>query len=156
MEQLVKLLKEFQANSVVFGHLIQGFYWNTESVLMRQSRIIYEEMYKDVFESVNNISNWLRKLGYDAPYTIEEFSYHQTLGNVKPDTYCGLEMAQHLIPINNDMLENIKILAELSFIKKEHGLYVFLSERISKHQEWSWHLNSILKLPPNPWKSLKD
>lgn len=156
MDQLTNALKQFQANTVIFSHLIQGFYWNTESVLMRQSRIIYEEMYTDTFNSLNEVSNWLRRLGSEAPYTIEEFSYHQTLGDVKPNTYCGLEMAQHLIPINNKMIEDIRVLAELSFIKKEHGLYNFISKRLEQHQTWAWQLNSILKLPPNPWKSLKD
>ena len=156
MNQLINSLKEFQSNSVVFYHLVHGFHWNTESTLMRQSRIIFEEIYKDVWESLHETSEWLRRLGAEAPYTLEEFSYHQTLGNVKPNTYCGVEMTMHLIPINEKMIVNIKDLLEQAYIKKEFGLVQFLSDRLKSHQTWNWQMTSHLKWPPNPWKSLKD
>lgn len=156
MDQLINSLKEFQSNSIVFYHLVHGFHWNTESTLMRQSRIIFEEIYKDVWESTHETSEWLRRLGSEAPYTLEEFSYHQTLGDVKPNTYCGVEMTIHLVPINEKMINLIKLLLEQSYIRKEFGLVQYLSERLKKHQTWNWQMTSHLKLPPNPWKSLKD
>lgn len=155
-KELIKSLQEFQANSVVFAHLVHGFNWNTESVLMRQSRIVYEEIYKDAENAVHEVSVWLRRLNGEAPYTLEEFIANQTLGNVKPATYCGVEMAQHLVPINQRMIEDIKILVEQAIVHREHGLVQFLSNRLGQHQEWDWFLQSSLKLPPNPWKSLKD
>lgn len=156
MNNLVKLLQTFQANSFVYTNLVRGFYWNTESVLMRQSRIVYEEIYKDSDAALGETSNWLRKLGAEAFYTIEEYSVNHTLGNVKPDTYCGVEMAQHLVPINKKMIDDIKILITSAYGNQEYALAQYLSERLSKHQEWNWFLESSLKLPPNPWKSLKD
>jgi DNA-binding ferritin-like protein len=95
-------------------------------------------------------------LGGEAPYTLEEYSLNQTLGNVKPDTYCGVEMAIHLTPINKKMIEQIKSLIKEANNNEEFGLVQHLSERLTKHQEWNWLLESSLKLPPNPWKSLKD
>jgi DNA-binding ferritin-like protein len=156
MEKLINLLKTFQANSVVYTNLVRGFFWNTESVLMRQSRIVYEDIYLDSEDGVHNTSTWLRRLGGEAPYTLEEYASNQTLGNVKPDTYCGVEMAIHLVPINKKMIEEIKNLISVANENKEYGLSSYLSERLSAHQEWNWFLESSLKLPPNPWKSLKD
>jgi hypothetical protein len=54
------------------------------------------------------------------------------------------------------MIEEIKILISTAIRFGEHGLVQHLSQRLSKHQEWNWFLESSLKLPPNPWKSLKD
>jgi starvation-inducible DNA-binding protein len=153
---LASSLKELQANVLVFSHLVQGFYWNTESVLMRQSRIVYEEMYRKSAKHVDEISNWLRRLDEEAPYTLEEFITNSSLGNVKPDTYCGVEMAMHLQPINNVMVNDIKFVIDQAILNKEHGLANYLSELLTDHQEWDWFLKSSLKLPPNPWKSLKD
>jgi DNA-binding ferritin-like protein len=123
---------------------------------MRQSRIVYEEMYNESLKSVDSISKWLRRLGQEALYTLEEFAEHQTLGNVKPNTYCGVEMAIHLEPINKRMIDDIKIVIDQALINKEYALATSLSEILLMHQEWNWFLNSSLKLPPNPWKSLKD
>jgi DNA-binding ferritin-like protein len=156
VDELSKPLKTFQANSIVFTNLVRGFVWNTESVLMRQSRIVYRDIYEDSEKAVDETSNWLRKLNIEALYTLEQYAEYQTLGNVKPDTYCGVEMAVHLVPINKKMIEEIKILISTAIRFGEHGLVQHLSQRLSKHQEWNWFLESSLKLPPNPWKSLKD
>jgi DNA-binding ferritin-like protein len=156
MKHLINSLKAFQSNSFVFTNLVKGFWLNTESVLMRQSQIVYKEIYLSADELLLETSLWLRRLGEEAPYTIEEFSYHQTLGNVKPDTYCGVEMAMHLVPINKKIIEDLKVLSEQAFIQKEFALLEHLNTATKKHKEWNWYLESSLKLPPNPWKSLKD
>jgi DNA-binding ferritin-like protein len=156
MENLILSLKQFQANSVVYYNLVRGFFWNTESVLMRQSRIIYQEIYKAAEISTEETSAWLRRLGAEASYTLEEFTSNQTLGNVKPETYCGVEMAIHLVPINKKMINEIKELIVKANENNEFGLAKHLSNRLEEHQEWNWFLESSLKLPPNPWKSLKD
>lgn len=156
MKQLINSLQSFQANSVVFMNLVKGFYLNTESVLMRQSQTVYKEMYLAADDLLMETSLWLRRLGAEAPYTLEEFTKNQTLGNVKPDTYCGVEMAIHLVPINKKIIEELRVLSELAMIQKEFSLIEHLNLAVKKHMEWNWFLESSLKLPPNPWKSLKD
>lgn len=156
MEKLIKSLKSFQADYTVFYHLTHGFQLNTESVLMRQSRLVYEDIYKDSYNALHATAEWLRKLGTEALYTIEEFAEHKTFGDVKPNTYCGVEMAIHLVPINEKMIESITALIEEANSEKQYALSAFLTSRLDKHQEWDWFLKSSLKLPPNPWKSLKD
>jgi len=156
MKHLINSLHTFQANSVVFMNLVKGFYLNTESVLMRQSQTVYKEMYLASDEILMETSLWLRRLGAEAPYTLEEFTRNQTLGDVKPNTYCGVEMAIHLVPINKKIIEELKFLSELAMIQKEFALIEHLNLATKKHKEWNWYLESSLKLPPNPWKSLKD
>lgn len=156
MKQLINSLQELQSNTFVYTNLVKGFYLNTESVLMRQSQTVYKEIFLESDRLLMETSLWLRRIGGEALYTLEEISDAQTLGNVKPDTYCGVEMAVHLLPINKDMIENIKITTDQAISSKEWGLVQHLSELLKKHQEWNWFLESSLKLPPNPWKSLKD
>jgi DNA-binding ferritin-like protein len=156
MKEIIKSLQGLQANLVVYSNLVKGFFLNTESVLMRQSRIVYKDIYTKSDEDTLSVSVWLRRLGGEAPYTLEEFSKNQTLGNVKPDTYCGVEMAIHLLPINNKMIEQLKSIIDEAILEKEFALVQSLSEILANHQEWTWFLESILKLPPNPWKSLQD
>jgi DNA-binding ferritin-like protein len=156
MKQLINSLQELQSNSFVYTNLVKGFWLNTESVLMRQSQTVYKEIYLESERLLLETSLWLRRLGGEALYTIEEISSTQTLGNVKPDTYCGVEMAVHLVPINKRMIEDIKIFTDQAIASKEWALVQHLSELLKKHQEWNWFLESSLKLPPNPWKSLKD
>lgn len=156
MKQLINSLQELQSNLFVYSNLVKGFYLNTESVLMRQSQIVYKEIYLESDRLLMETSLWIRRFGGEALYTIEEISASQTLGNVKPDTYCGVEMAVHLVPINKKMIEEVKIVTDQAIASKEWALFQHLSDLLKKHQEWNWLLESSLKLPPNPWKSLKD
>lgn len=156
MKQLINSLQELQSNSFIYSNLVKGFYLNTESVLMRQSQIVYKEIYLESDRLLMETSLWIRRFGGEALYTIEDISASQTLGNVKPDTYCGVEMATHLVPINKTMIEEIRVVTDQAIASKEWGLVQHLSELLKKHQEWNWMLESSLKLPPNPWKSLKD
>lgn len=156
MSQLSKSLKEFQANSVVYYNLVLGFHLNTESVLMRQSRIVFKDIYEQVNPTIYEVSESLRRMGEESLYTLEEYSYHQTLGQVKPDTYCGVEMTQHLLPITNKMVDHAKLILELAYIQKEFDVIDTFNDILKKYKTWSWFLESSLKLPPNPWKSLKD
>jgi len=156
MKQLINSLQELQSNSFVYTNLVKGFWLNTESVLMRQSQTVYKEIYLESEKLLLETSLWLRRIGGEALYTIEEISASQTLGNVKPDTYCGVEMAVHLVPINKRIIEDVKIVTDQAISSKEWALVQHLSELLKKHQEWNWLLESSLKLPPNPWKSLKD
>lgn len=156
MKQLINSMQELQSNSFIYTNLVKGFYLNTESVLMRQSQIVYKEIYLESDRLLMETSLWLRRIGGEALYTIEEISESQTLGNVKPDTYCGVEMAAHLVPINKKMIEEVRVVTEQAIVSKEWALVQHLSELLKKHQEWNWFLESSLKLPPNPWKSLKD
>jgi DNA-binding ferritin-like protein len=156
MKEIIKSLQGLQANLVVYSNLVKGFFLNTESVLMRQSRIVYEDIYTKSDKDTLSVSIWLRRLGGEAPYTLEEFFKNQTLGDVKPDTYCGVEMAIHLLPINNKMIEQLKAVIDQAILEKEFALVQSLSGVLANHQEWAWFLESSLKLPPNPWKSLQD
>ena len=156
MKQLINSLQELQSNSFIYSNLVKGFYLNTESVLMRQSQIVYKEIYLESDRLLMETSLWIRRFGGEALYTIEDISASQTLGNVKPDTYCGVEMAVHLVPINKTMIEEIRVVTDQAIASKEWGLVQHLSELLKKHQECNWILESSLKLPPNPWKSLKD
>jgi len=156
MEKLISDLQAFHSNSVVFMNLVKGFYLNTESVLMRQSQTVYKEIYLEADRLLLETSLWLRRLGAEAPYTLEDFINKQTLGNVKPDTYCGVEMATHLAPINKKMIAELKSVSEEAMTNREYALCEHLNQVMTKHQEWNWYLESSLKLPPNPWKSLKD
>jgi DNA-binding ferritin-like protein len=134
MKEIIKSLQGLQANLVVYSNLVKGFFLNTESVLMRQSRIVYEDIYTKSDKDTLSVSTWLRRLGGEAPYTLEEFSKNQTLGNVKPDTYCGVEMAIHLLPINNKMIEQLKSVIDEAILAKEFALVQSLSEILANHQ----------------------
>ena len=145
MEQLIAMLKKWQANSVVFYSTAHGFHWNVEGPLFTQYHAFFEQIYSDVYETIDTISEWLRKFDVVAPYTLADFTANNNYGDVQLDSNSPIAMSRQLLNMNNQMIADIKIMFDQATIQKEQGLANFLAERQDKHEFWGWWLKSSLK-----------
>ena len=149
MEQLITMLKKWQANTVVFKSTAHGFHWNVEGPLFTQYHAFFKEIYEDVDDTIDTISEWLRKFDVIAPYTLTDFVSNNTYGDVQLDSNSPLSMSRQLLNMNNQMIADIKIMFDQSTAQNEEGLANFLAERQDKHQFWGWWLRSSLKSTVN-------
>lgn len=149
MEQLISMLKKWQANTVVFKSTAHGFHWNVEGPLFTQYHAFFKEIYEDLDDTIDTISEWLRKFDVIAPYTLTDFISNNTYGDVQLDSNSPLSMCRQLLNMNNQMLADIKIMFDQSAAQNEEGLANFLAERQDKHQFWGWWLRSSLKSTVN-------
>jgi starvation-inducible DNA-binding protein len=145
MEQIIQLLKKWQANSVVFYSTAHGFHWNVEGPLFTQYHAFFEEIYSDVYATIDTISEWLRKLDVPAPYTLQDFLANNNYGDVQLDTNSPIAMSRQLLDMNEKMIYDIKELFDQATLQKEQGLANFLADRQDKHEFWGWWLRSSLK-----------
>ena len=145
MEQLIAMLKKWQANSVVFYSTAHGFHWNVEGPLFTQYHDFFEKIYSDVYGTIDTISEWLRKFDVIAPYTLEDFTANNNYGDVQLDSNSPIAMSRQLLNMNNQMIADIKIMFDQATVQKEQGLANFLAERQDKHEFWGWWLKSSLK-----------
>jgi starvation-inducible DNA-binding protein len=83
MNELISALKKLQANSVVFYNTAHGFHWNVEGPLFTQYHTFFEEIYSDVYATIDTISEWLRKFDVQAPYTCKIFSSSKHMGTCR-------------------------------------------------------------------------
>ena len=149
MEQLIAMLKKWQANTVVFKSTAHGFHWNVEGPLFTQYHAFFKEIYEDLDDTIDTISEWLRKFDVIAPYTLTDFVSNNTYGDVQLDSNSPLSMSRQLLNMNNQMIADIKIMFDQSTAQNEEGLANFLAERQDKHQFWGWWLRSSLKSTVN-------
>ena len=145
MEQLIAMLKKWQANSVVFYSTAHGFHWNVEGPLFTQYHDFFEKIYSDVYGTIDTISEWLRKFDVIAPYTLEDFTANNNYGDVQLDSNSPIAMSRKLLSMNDQMISDIKIMFDEATVQKEQGLANFLAERQDKHEFWGWWLKSSLK-----------
>jgi starvation-inducible DNA-binding protein len=145
MEELIAALKKWQANSVVFYSTAHGFHWNVEGPLFTQYHTFFEEIYTDVYGTIDTIAEWIRKFDTPAPYLLQDFIASQTYGDVQLDSNSPLAMSRQLLSMNDVMIESIKQMFDVATIQKEQGLANFLADRQDKHQFWGWWLKSSLK-----------
>ena len=145
MNELINALKKWQANSVVFYSTAHGFHWNVEGPLFTQYHSFFEEIYADVYSSIDTIAEWLRKFDVPAPYTLQDFISLQTYGNTQVDSNSPISMSKQLLDMNDKMISDIKILFDAATLQKEQGLANFLADRQDKHEFWGWWLRSSIK-----------
>lgn len=145
MDILIAQLKTWQANSVVLYSTAHGFHWNVEGPLFTQYHAFFEEIYSDIYGTIDTISEWLRKFDQVAPYTLQDFTINNTYGDVQIESNSPIAMARQLLDMNEKMISDIKSMFDEATAQKEQGLANLLADRQDKHQFWSWWLKSSLK-----------
>ena len=85
-------LKILQADVIATYFQAHGNHWNVEGMLFPEMHAKWLEIYEDIYESIDLISEMLRKLGTSAPFTLEQFVSNKTI----KDMHIG-NNATHLI-----------------------------------------------------------
>lgn len=145
MDKLISMLKTWQANTVVFKSTAHGFHWNVEGPLFTQYHAFFKEIYEDVDDTIDTVSEWLRKFNVVAPYTLQDFISNNNYGDVQLDSNSPVAMTRQLLAMNDKMISDIKIMFDEATLQKEQGLANFLADRQDKHEFWGWWLRSSLK-----------
>jgi len=145
MEELIARLREWQANSFVLYTTAHGFHWNVEGALFTQYHAFFEEIYTDVYSSIDTIAEWQRKLQSPAPFTLQEMLELNTYGGVTSESNSPLILSQVLLNMIEKMTEDVKALFNVATSAGEQGLANFCADRQDKLQFWSWWLRSSLK-----------
>lgn len=145
MEKLISMLKTWQANTVVFKSVAHGFHWNVEGPLFTQYHAFFKKIYEDLDDTIDTISEWLRKFDIVAPYTLNDFVSNNNYGDVQLDSNSPLSMTRQLLAMNDKMIADIKVMFNEATLQEEQGLANFLAERQDKLEFWGWWLRASLK-----------
>jgi len=149
MENMIDLLKKLQANSVVLYSTAHGFHWNVEGPLFTQYHDFFEKIYTDIYQSIDAVSEFLRKYNTIAPYTLLDFTSNNTYGDVQVDSNSPISMSKQLLSMIESMISDIKILFDEATLQKEQGLANFLADRQDQLEFHAWWLRSSLKQTVN-------
>jgi starvation-inducible DNA-binding protein len=143
-EELVNALKVALANAYAVYFKAHGYHWNVEGINFKQYHLLFEDIYSDVYESVDLTAEYIRAQQAYAPFKMSRFV---ELTNV-PETEIGPDPAS----MSQDLLESIQIaiidnLIAFNIATKlnEQGVANFLAERDALYKKWSWQLRASIK-----------
>ena len=132
------------ANSFALYLKTHYFHWNVEGLDFYQYHKLFELIYSEIYESIDDIAEHIRALQEYAPGSFTRF---KELTSIE-DTLTiptGEEMARILlqdIQITIISFHNAYVAAEA---QSEVGLENFLQDRIDKLQKHAWMLRSSVK-----------
>lgn len=143
--ELSQALKTLQANVFKTYLQVHGYHWNVEGILFPEMHEKWLEVYEDIYGSIDDISEMLRKLGVLAPMTFDAMQENATLFNI----YSGSNVKDQIeafLASNELVIDSIKIAHDLAEKAGEIGIASDLEIRDSMHKKWRWQLSATLKI----------
>jgi starvation-inducible DNA-binding protein len=145
-EALAKQLAHLLSDVVTFKFLVHGYHWNVKGPAFSQFHDFFSDIYGDADGSIDPIAENIRKIGYDAPYMLTDFSEMTCLKNEERQFGDSMEMVKSIARTNQAVLACATEAFNIANGCNQQGIANFLAERIDMHQKWQWQLESTLGL----------
>lgn len=144
MEPLHQALKIAFASEFAFYLKAHYFHWNVEGPLFTQMHDLFGKIYEEVYESIDDFAENIRKAGAYTPGSFTRFS---VLSLVDDETRVldAPAMVAELLADSEKMSEMFRIVFQAAEELGMHGLSDFLAGRQDAHDKHSWMLRSTLK-----------
>ena len=146
MEELISKLRLLQANAFIYYTKAHGYHWDVEGILFEQFHSMFKDLYEDLWGSVDDYAEWLRKLGSKASFDVMSvLSTSNIKYDLGPEESNPIPMLQSLYNSNLLMIGDLKISFDYANNVNEQGLADYIAGRIDAHQKWGWRLSASLK-----------
>ena len=122
-----------------------GFHWNVRGQDFTEYHTLFGEIYEDVFESLDDWAEIMRKLDMDAPFRMDDFAQLREIDDAGPIDASPVPMAKQLLAANAQMLECLNETFTIATAHNEQGVANFAAERIDQHQKIAWKLRASIE-----------
>jgi HK97 family phage prohead protease len=150
MSDLNEELTELLADVFSFYLRAHGAHWNVVGTDFAEYHKLFNDIYDDVYSSIDPIAENLRKLGSKAPFTLPQFIALRTLDDSNIASSDARVLATDLLNANDVIILSINDAFNCATWQGQQGIANFLAERLDKHQMWKWQLSASLGIEPAP------
>ena len=120
----------------------QAYHWNVVGPLFVSLHSLTEKQYENLFESVDEIAERIRAIGYPAPSSITEMValtvLDEDVGNPTAE-----QMVQNLIRDHEAMVRRLRNASERAADLRDAVTADLLTERMAFHEKAIWMLRAI-------------
>lgn len=145
MEALIRVLKELQADSMNMYAQSHGYHWNVEGRMFKQDHAFFLKIYEDVFDSIDDYAENIRKLNAKAPFGLAQLKANSDLNINDSTELTATQMYLELITTNNHIIEKLKVACDVADESREQSVLNFFADRLTKHEFWNWQLTASIK-----------
>ena len=141
---LVDELKKVHADAFTFYLKAHYYHWNVEGPNFPQYHDFLQNLYQEVFASVDTLAELIRTLDSYAPGTLTRLKELTSIEETD-DVPDGMTMMSRLLQENNILRASLLTAYTTADTTGEVGIANFLQDRIQAHEKHAWMLRSILK-----------
>ncbi len=141
---LLDELKKVHADAFTFYLKAHYYHWNVEGPNFPQYHVFLQNLYQEVFNSIDTLAELIRTLDSYAPGTLTRLKELTTIEETD-DIPDALTMMSRLLMENNIVRASLLTANTTADTTGEVGIANFLQDRIQAHEKHAWMLRSILK-----------
>jgi len=141
---LAASLKQLLANTDTLYHRAHGFHWNVRGDDFYEYHEFFEEIYTDLYGSIDPIAENIRKLGQDSPYRLVDMINLRTIQETEVTYFVEVMLTDLLVGINT-LLECLNMCISYATMENQQGVLNFLAGRVEMTQKWQWQLTVSLQ-----------
>ena len=141
---LLDELKKVHADAFTFYLKAHYYHWNVEGPNFPQYHDFLQNLYQEVFASVDTFAELIRTLDSYAPGTLTRLKELTSIEETD-DVPDAKTMMSRLFQENNILRASLLTAYTTADTTGEVGIANFLQDRIQAHEKHAWMLRSILK-----------
>ncbi len=141
---LIDELKKVHADAFTFYLKTHFYHWNVEGPNFPQYHDFFQNLYQEVFASVDSLAELIRTLDSYAPGTLTRLKELTSIEETD-DVPDAKTMMTRLLQENNILRASLLTAYRTAESTGEVGISNFLQDRIQAHEKHAWMLRSILK-----------
>jgi len=141
---LIDELKKVHADAFTFYLKAHFYHWNVEGPNFPQYHDFLQNLYQEVFASVDSIAELIRTLDSYTPGTLTRLKELTSIEETD-DVPDAKTMMSRLLQENNILRASLLTAYRTAESTGEVGISNFLQDRIQAHEKHAWMLRSILK-----------
>ena len=141
---LIDELKKVHADAFTFYLKAHFYHWNVEGPNFPQYHDFLQNLYQEVFASVDTLAELIRTLDSYAPGTLTRLKELTTIEETD-DVPDAKTMMTRLLQENNILRASLLTAYKTADTTGDVGIANFLQGRIQAHEKHSWMLRSIVK-----------
>jgi starvation-inducible DNA-binding protein len=104
----------------------------------------YSDIYTDIDGSIDPIAENILKLGFDAPYLIQDFQEMTCIHEERIDGGNAQAMTSSLLKVNETLVKCFTEVFEMADNLNFQDIADFAAGRIDAHAKWVWQLKATL------------
>ena len=145
MDELKTAIKVLLANATVMYYKTHQFHWNVEGIEFTQYHTFFEDIYTDVYGSIDPTAELLRKLDDYTPVSLDELFKYKTLQEETSRTPLLSDILASLIKANEEVYTSLNKVFDLATKNKQQGVANFIADRLEQHDKHRWFLKASAK-----------
>lgn len=138
-------LKVLLASTQSFAIKSQNFHWNIEGSNFPQYHAFYDQMYKDVSETIDQIAEYIRILGHYTPGSLQRYAELTIINDQTKIPRAELMFFETLQDCEK-MSELVVAMFDEATNERQQGIANFLAELQDLYGKKAWFVKSILKV----------